>query len=59
MGKFGGGLPGMIAGLGTLSFRGFHLFGLPSHGISLSFGPGVCSVTNVVATVVTGMRMYQ
>ena len=34
MGKSGGDLPGMIAGLGTLSFGGFHWFGLLSHGVS-------------------------
>ena len=34
---FGGGLPGLLAGLGAFSFGGFHLFGLPSHGVSVAF----------------------
>ena len=34
---FSGGLPGLLAGLGTFSFGGFHLFGLPSHWVSVAF----------------------
>ena len=34
---FGGGLPGLLAGLGAFSFDGFHLFSLPSHGVSVAF----------------------
>ena len=34
---FGGGLPGLLAGLGAFSFGGFHLFGLPSDGVSVAF----------------------
>ena len=41
---FGGGLPGLLAGLGAFSFDGFHWFGLPSHGVSVAFGPMVCFV---------------
>ena len=34
---FSGGLPSLLAGLGAFSFGGFHLFGLPSHGVSVAF----------------------
>ena len=34
---YGGGLPGLLAGLGTFFFGRFHLFGLPSHGVSVAF----------------------
>ena len=34
---FGRGLPVLLAGLGAFSFGGFHLFGLPSHGVSVAF----------------------
>ena len=32
---FGGGLPGLLAGLGAFSFGGLHLFSVPSHGVSV------------------------
>ena len=41
---FGGGLPGLLAGLGVFSFSGFHWFGLVSHKVSIVFGPMVCAV---------------
>ena len=34
---FGGGLLGLLSGLGAFSFSGFHLFGLPSHEVSVAF----------------------
>ena len=34
---FGGGLPGLQARLGALSFSRFHLFGLLSHGVLVAF----------------------
>ena len=55
---FGGGLPGLLAGLGAFSFGGFHLFGLPSHGASVAFRAGGLFRTFVEAAVVVGSRMY-
>ena len=34
---FSGAFPGLLAGLGTFSFGGFHLFSLLSHGVSVAF----------------------
>ena len=33
---FSGAFPGLLAGLGTFSFGGFHLFSLLSHGVSVA-----------------------
>ena len=55
---FGGGLPGLLAGLGAFSFGGFDLFGLPSHGVSVAFRAGGLFRTFVEAAVVVGSHMY-
>ena len=55
---FGGGLPGLLAGLGAFSFGGFHLFGLPSHGVSVAFRAGGLFRNFVEAAVVVGSHMY-
>ena len=54
---FGGGLPGLLAGLGALSFGGFHLFGLPSHGVSVAFRADGLFCTFVEAAVVVGAHI--
>ena len=53
---FGGGLAGLLAGLGAFSFGGFHLFGLPSHGVSVAFQADSLFYTFVEAAVV--VRAY-
>ena len=54
---FGRGLPGLLAGLGTLSFSGFHLFCLPSHGVSVAFRADGLFRTFVEAAVVVGVHV--
>ena len=54
----GGGLPGLLAGLGAFSFSGFHLFHLPSHGVSVAFPAGGLFRTFIEAAVVVGWRVY-
>ena len=49
---FSGGLPSLLAGLGTCSFGGFHLFGLLSHGVSVAFRADGLFRTFVEAAVV-------
>ena len=41
---FGGGSPGLLAGLGAFSFGEFYWFGLPSDGVSVTPRPMVCSI---------------
>ena len=55
---FGGGLPGLLASLGAFSFGGFHLFGLPGHGVSVAFRASGLFRTFVEAAVVVGWRVY-
>ena len=55
---FGGGLPGLLAGLGDFTFGGFHLFGLPSHRVSVAFWACGLFGTFVEAAVVVGSRVY-
>ena len=54
---FGGGLPGLLAALGALSFDGFHLFKLPSHGVFPAFLPDGLFRTFVEAAVVVGAQV--
>ena len=49
---FSGGLHGLLAGLGAFSFCGFHLFGLPSHRVSVAFRADGLLHTFVEAAVV-------
>ena len=49
---FGGGLLGLLSGLGAFSFNGFHLFGLPSHEVSVAFRACALFRTFVEAAVV-------
>ena len=55
---FGGGLPGLLAGLGAFSFRRFHLFGLLCHGVSVAFRACGLFYTFVEACVVVGSHIY-
>ena len=54
---FGGGLPGLLAGLGTLSLGGFHLFCLPSHRVSIAFRADGLFRTFVEAAMVVGVHV--
>ena len=47
----------MLAGLGAFSFGGFHLFSLPSHGVSVAFRAGGLFRTFVEAAVVVGAHV--
>ena len=47
-------MPGLLAGLGPFSFGGFHLFGLPSYGVSDAFRANGLFRTFVEAAVVVG-----
>ena len=55
---FGGGLPGLLAGLGAFSFVGFHWFGLPTHSVSVAFRADGLFHTFVEAAGVVGSHMY-
>ena len=47
-------MPGLLAGLGAFSFSGFHLFGLLSQGVSVTFRANGLFRTFVEAAVVVG-----
>ena len=44
-------MPGLLAGLAVFSFSGFHLFVVPSHGVSVTFQAGGLFCTFVEAAV--------
>ena len=55
---FGEGLPGLLPGLGVFSSGRFHLFCLPSHGVSVAFRACGLFHTFAEAAVVVCSRMY-
>ena len=55
---FSEGLPGLLPGLGIFSSDRFHLFCLPSHGVSVAFRAGGLFRAFAEAAGVVCSRMY-
>ena len=55
---FSGGSLGFLAGIGACSFNGFHLFGLPSHEVSIALQADCLFHTFVEAAVVVAAHVF-